>query len=317
MLLKYFFYFCIFNFFSHFVLAQKISFTVLQSAGSMPSLYDAQVVKKNVVKAFGKNGSAVVISKTDTGFSMQNACSAMPSVYKCIYTENYQMVLCDSARLLSINSHLLFAEKLKNWNHHLFYCGEFLQQQYFIGSMKTGIASAKKMVPFGRLLIADENGKVKNVKKYWASAIWDVYKKNKKIEALKYNIFGTRILQYNGKRWGKKKHYSYLLHKTFVQNDSVYYCGANNFKRKCGIIICPQKTYKIKNATMIWDIAIVGSTIVACANDGKIFYKNKDEKSFNILETKVAVHLYDVAVVSDTEAIIVGQSGVVVKVDIR
>ena len=298
-------------------IAQTVTCKVLYSASANQSLYDVQVMDSNSLEAAGKNGTFIIIEKLNDSFVVNESIMLDETVYHILPTNNYDLMLCNKSSIQAFAEHQIYSNTIDCKRNQAIYCGAYQNDSCFIGSLHTKIAAGSKVIPHGRIFITNQQAKVLHTKKYWASAIWDIYKNHQHVESLKYNLFGTRILQWNGKHWQKKKHYPYLLHKAFATDSTIIYCGSKNFRRQFGVVLINNKVYKIPQTDVVWDVAMVGNTIIACGSKGKLLYKNNSTDEFKTLDTKTNFNMYDIVKVDSYTAIVVGQNGVVVEVRVN
>jgi hypothetical protein len=303
----------VFVFLRQSVFAQTINYTIVHAAFGANSLYDVVMDTNNHVQAFGENGCRFQLQKSNHTWQIVDSASSHYTVYEMMQTQENIVALCDSATAVALNGNTTLHQKINtNTPNHLLYCGIAHQQKYYVGSMRTAIASAKKVIPYGKIYTLNQDWKCIDQKNYWASAIWDFYVWQNKVHVLKYTPFGTRILANEGGKWKKKKFYRYMLYRGIVQDSTIIYCGSKNFRRPYGIIMINKQVHQIPQTNMIWDVAMMGKTIVGVGSKGTFFYKTITMQHFKMIDIGMPQNLYDVQVINDKELIAVGQNGLVV-----
>jgi hypothetical protein len=303
----------IFIFLTQCLFAQTINHTILHAPFGANSLYDVVMDSNNNIQAFGENGCHFQLKKSDDAWQIIDSASSRYTVYETMQTQQKLIALCDSTSVVALNENATLNEKINtNTPNHLLYCGIAHQQKYYVGSMRTAIASAKKVIPFGRIYTLNLDWKCIDQQKYCASAIWDFYIWQNKVHALKYTPLGTRLLANESGRWKKKKFYRYMLYRGIVQDSTIIYCGSKNFRRPYGIVLINELVHQIPQTNMIWDVAIMGKTIVAVGSKGTFFYKTSTMQHFKMIDLSMPQNLYDVQVINEKELIAVGQNGLIV-----
>jgi hypothetical protein len=276
---------------------QNISYTELKT-GITNSLYDAEMISNDSLLAVGKNGQILILSNNKINSEIK-CCS---NFYKIIKTNGVPILSSDSGCIYFLEKNIHFDYKFKN----SIYSGIWYHDKLFYSTVKKKIASGLKAIPNGTLTTET----LKNTKHFKGSVIWDLQNLNDTLTALKYNIFGTRILKFINNKWCKKNYYNALLHSTCLGADGSYYAGTNNFKRKNAIIISPNKKFIFKNEGVVWDIKNMGNYIIASGSNGLIYYKKNEDLVFAKLQLPTKMNMYDITIKNDKEFFVVGQNGV-------
>jgi hypothetical protein len=284
--------------------AQNVSFKEIKT-GIANSLYDAEMIGVDTLLAVGKNGQIIIFNNNN----IYTETKGSNNFYKVLNGFNITQLASDSGCFYFLNKNFHSDAYGKN----SIYTGLWFKNEMHFASVNKKIAAGRKALPNGSLTSVH----LKNTKHFKGSVIWDLQDINDTLTALKYNIFGTRILKYLNNKWTKQKHYKYLLHSVGNGNDGTYYAGTNNFKRKNAIIITPTKKYIFKNEGVIWDIKIIENFVIASGSNGLIYYKNSEEKDFTKLQLPTTMHLYDITIKNKKTFYVVGQNGVIFELEIK
>jgi hypothetical protein len=295
---KYFSCFLILLFCDTLAYAQKVTVKKLGSSSLNESLYDVIKFSDSICNAVGENGARAKINY------LQNSC-----VYS-IDTNRRTVVELINAWGLSA-----YPFEIENDSNRSQYANYFFEGEQYTSCFDARILIPKAVVPHTTIY---KRGKFKTdtLQKMYGSLVWQFFKQKKQLYALKYNLFGTTIYCVSNK-FNKSKKIKGLLHKSFVLSDtSLLLCGATNFRLKHGIININGITTKFKGKGMIWDVAMVGDVIIGAGSKGKIFVRHPHQTKFQIIETGEPYHFYDLCIVDAQTAILVGQGGIVYKLDL-
>ncbi len=308
----YCFLFCILNLWLK-SKAQVITITELNHKATSNSLYSIAKLNSDTCIAVGKNGIGFYIINQNNNWQIEQIKNLPPiTMLDVVGTGNKTFLATDSGYFFSKKNAEQFTSHKINSNKKLSsYCVTATNKQIIVGGMHTKIANGKKALPKGFLTVVDSNAKVFFTKKYWGSAIWDVfYNKANKAFALKYNLFGTCLLTLQTNKWKKTKHYKALLHKALLLQDSTFaFCGSNQFTRKYGVIFIQNKKFKLPQTDVVWSITQLENTIIATGSNGAIFYKNEFENVFSTIYLPEKIRTYDLVAIDKNIAIAVGQLG--------
>jgi hypothetical protein len=277
--------------------AQSVSFKEIKT-GVSNSLYDAEMIDKDSLVSVGKNGQIVILSNNKIYTETKGA----NNFYKILKAYNFIQLASDSGCFYFLNKNY----HSDSYSKYSIYTGIWFNDKLYFSSVNKNIAAGHKALPNGTLTSVLS----KNIKHYRGSVIWDLQNINDTLVALKYNIFGTRILRLINNKWTKQKHFKYLFHTTCNSNNGICFAGTNNFKRKNAVIITPKQKYIFKNEGVIWDIKTIGNYIIASGSKGIIYYKKNEDLNFTKLQLPTTMNLYDITIKNEKEFFIVGQNGV-------
>jgi hypothetical protein len=259
------------------------------------SLYDIRLINDSTCYAVGELGARALVHLKGTITVTQWQDSNASTIVELLNTTNAEAPLVESEATT------------------VQYCNFQHNDTIYSAHFNKHILAPKRVIPRGKLCISSKTGN--DTRRFFGSCIWQFFEKENRIYFLKYNLLGTKIICANDKKTPFKR-LPFLLHKSYTTSQQNVFCGAKNFKLKDGIIIQNTQWYKLPDKGMVWDVAIVGNTIIAAGSRGCIHYKKLVDDAFTTLQTPSQFHFYDIAVVSDSRCVLVGQSGEVYSVDV-
>jgi hypothetical protein len=284
--------------------AQNIIYKTIHT-GITNSLYDAEIIGKDSLLAIGKNGQILILANEN----IYTEIKGIHNLYKILIGNNIIQLASDSGFFYFLKGTTHSSACSKN----SIYTGLWFQDNMYYASVNKKIASGHKAIPNGTLTSVF----LKNTTHYKGSVIWDLQNIHDTLTALKYNIFGTRIMQFVNNKWRKKNHYNALLHSLCNIENNIYYAGTNSFKRKHAVIFTPHKKYIFKNEGVIWDVQILGNYVIASGCKGLFYYKKMNETDFKKLQLPTQNNLYDITILNNNTMYIAGQNGVLFQLKIE
>jgi hypothetical protein len=286
-------------FFSNTLVAQKVVLTKLGATSLNQSLYDVVKITDSTCYAVGEFGARATINFN------QNLC-----VYET--DENKTTIV----ELLDASSPNAIPFEIDNISNRSQYANYFFKGEQYTSCFDARILIPKAVVPHTVIYKRGEN-KTDTLQKMYGSVVWQFLKQRGELYGLKYNMFGTKMYCISSSNF-KSTRFKSLLHKSFVLNDTtVLLCGATNFKLRHGVIDSAGVLFKFKDEGMIWDVAMAGDVIIGAGSKGKIFIKHSTNSSFEIIKTIEPYHFYDICIVDPKTAILVGQGGIVYRLDVK
>jgi hypothetical protein len=302
--------------------AQQFTSIQISEKQNDSSFYDILKIDESNFWVAGEKGILVNLSSTFKQTDIQYPNEGL-NILKIGKFSNNHIVLCADKGTIY---HYYVAEKKWKTQHIqgfknkvLYNFVAFNDKIAFICGGNSKIALSKKAIPGGFILKTEDGGlSWKKIYSSKGSMIWDVDLVNNNLVALKYNIFGTRLLTINSisnKMISKSQCYKMLAHE---YNPSLkMLLGANDYHiYKSGKAIFLNKTESSLNCkSLIWDVAILKNKIIGSSCNGKLIILNPNTttQSASEIQSPTKFNLYGIIAANENDILLIGSNKTIFK----